>query len=74
MQNYESEISFIFAVKVFAMIMMVILLAKHIKDLQGTSIVFPFISLILTPLIVMHVFTVDVTMAEVVKLQITDLY
>jgi len=68
MQNYESEITLIFAVKVFTIIVMVILLAKHIKDLQGRAKVFPFISLILTPLIVMHVFTLDVKLAEVVKL------
>jgi uncharacterized membrane protein len=74
MQNYESEITLIFAVKVFAMIMMAILLVKHIKDLLGNSKVFPFISLILTPLIVLHVFTVDVKLAEVVKLQIKDLF
>jgi hypothetical protein len=74
MQNYESEITFIFAVKVFAMIMIVILLAKHVKDLQGRSKVFPIISLILTPLIVMHVFTLDLKLAEVVKLQIKDLF
>ena len=74
MQNYESEITLIFAVKVFVMIMMVILLAKHIKDLQGNAKVFPFISLILTPLIVLHVFTLDVKLTEVVKLQIKDLF
>jgi len=74
MQNYESEITLIFAVKVFAIIVMVILLAKHIKDLQGRAKVFPFISLILTPLIVLHVFTLDVKLAEVVKLQIEDLF
>ena len=68
MQNYESEITLIFAVKVFAIIVMVILLAKHIKDLQGRAKVFPFISLMLTPLIVLHVFTLDVKLAEVVKL------
>ena len=68
MQNYESEITLIFAVKVFTIIVMVILLAKHIKDLQGRAKVFPFISLILTPLIVLHVFTLDVKLAEVVKL------
>jgi len=74
MQNYESEITLIFAVKVFAMIMMVILLAKHVIDLWGRSKVLPFISLILTPLIVMHVFTLDIKLAEVVKLQIKDLF
>ena len=68
MQNYESEITLIFAVKVFAMMMMVILLAKHIIDLHCNSKVFPFISLILTPLIMLHVFTLDVKLTEVVKL------
>jgi uncharacterized membrane protein len=74
LQNYESEFTLIFAVKVFAMMMMVVLLARHIKDLQGKSKVFPFISLILTPLIMLHVFTLDVKLAEVVKLQIKDLF
>jgi len=50
------------------MIVMIILIANHIKDLLTYSKVFPFISLILTPIIVMHVFTVDVKLAEVVKL------
>ena len=49
---------------------MVILLANHIKDLFTNSRVFPFITLILTPIIIMHVFTVDVKLAEVVKLLI----
>jgi len=53
---------------------MVILLANFIKDFPWNSKVFPFISLILTPLIVLHVFTVDVKLAEVVKLQIKDLF
>jgi hypothetical protein len=74
MQNYESEITLIFAVKVFAMIMVVILLAKHVKDLLCNSRVFPFISLMLTPLIVLHVFTLDVKLTKVVKLQIKDLF
>ena len=74
MQNYESEITLIFAVKVFAMMMMVILLAKHIRDLQGHSKVFPFISLILTPLIMLHVFTLDVKLTDIVKIQIKDLF
>jgi len=56
------------------MIMMVILLAKHIKDLQGHSKVFPFISLIMTPLIVLHVFTLDIKLTDLVKLQIKDLF
>jgi len=74
MQNYESELTFIFAVKVFAMIMMVILLAMHIKDLWCHSKVFPFISLIMTPLIMLHVFTLDIKLTELVKLQLNDLF
>ena len=53
---------------------MVILLANHIKDLSKNSKVFPFISLILTPIIIMHVFTVDVKLAEVVKLLMKRLF
>jgi len=56
------------------MIAMVILLANQIKDLWTNSRVFPFISLILTPIIIMHVFTVDVKLAEVVKLLIKRLF
>jgi len=52
------------------MIVMVILLGNHIKDLFTNLRVFPFISLILTPIIIMHVFTVDVKLAEVTKLLI----
>ena len=74
MQNYESELTFIFAVKVFAMIMMVILLTMHIKDLWWHSKVFPFISLIMTPLIMLHVFTLDIKLTELVKLQLKDLF
>jgi hypothetical protein len=74
MQNYESEITFIFAVKIFAMIMMLMLLCNHVKDLLLNGKVFPFISLILTPLIILHVFTIEVKLAEVVKLQIKDLF
>jgi hypothetical protein len=74
MQNYESELTLVFAVKVFAMMMMVILLARHIKDQQGSAKVFPFISLIWTPLIVLHVFTLDLKLTEIVKLQIKDLF
>ena len=55
------------------MIVMVILLANHIKDLLMNSKVFPFISLTLTPLIVLHVITIDVKLAEVVKLLMTRL-
>ena len=37
LQNYESEITFIFMITVFAIIVMVILLANHIKDLVMNS-------------------------------------
>jgi len=67
-QKYESELTFIFSIAVFVTIAMLILLANHIKDLFTNSKVFPFISLIVTPIIVMHVFTIDVKLAEVVKL------
>ena len=48
---------------------MIILLANHIKDLTMKSKVFPFMALTMTPLIVLHVFTIDVNLAELVKLQ-----
>ena len=56
------------------MILMVVMLANHIKDLWMNSKVFPFVSLTLTPLIVLHIFTIDVKLAEVVKLLITRLF
>ena len=56
------------------MILMVILLANHVKDLLTKSRVFPFISLILTPIIIMHVFTVDVKLAVGTKLLMTRLF
>ena len=56
------------------MIAMVILLAYHIKDLWTNWRVFPFISLISSPIIIMHVFTVDVKLAEVVKLLMKRLF
>ena len=56
------------------MIVMVILSVNQIRDIWANAKVFPFISLILTPLIALHVFTVDVEYAEVVKLQIKDLF
>jgi len=52
------------------MIVLVTLMLNHIKELFCTSTVFPFISLMLTPIIVLHVFTVDVNLAEVVKYHI----
>ena len=68
-QNYKEELSLIFVINAFAMTVMIILLANHIKDLKMKSKVFPFMALTLTPLIVLHVFTIDVNLAEVVKLQ-----
>jgi hypothetical protein len=50
--------------------LLVTLILNHIKEVFCTSTVFPFISLMLTPIIVLHVFTVDVNLAEVVKYQI----
>ena len=38
------------------------------------SKIFPFMALTLTPLIVLHVFTIDVNLAEVVKLQMKALF
>jgi len=61
-------------IAVFVTILMVILLANHIKDIFTKSRVFPFISLILTPIIIMHIFTIDVKLAEVVKLLMTRLF
>ena len=72
-QNYESEIIFISVIVVFAMIVMVILLFNHIKDILMNSRVFPFISLIGTPLIIMHVLAIDVKLAKVVNLLINRL-
>jgi hypothetical protein len=56
------------------MVVMVFLLANHIKDVFSNSRLFPFISLILTPIVIMHVFTVDVKLAEVVKLLMKRLF
>lgn len=68
LQQYESEITLIFLISVFAILVMVILLGNHIKNLSISWKVFPFISLTLTPLVVLHMFIVDVNLAEVVKL------
>jgi hypothetical protein len=51
------------------MTVMIMLLANLIKDLKMKSKVFPFMALTLTPLIMIHVFTIDVNLAKVVKLQ-----
>ena len=56
------------------MTVMIMLLANHIKDLKMNSKVFPFMALTLTPLIMLHVFTIDVNLAEVVKLQMKALF
>jgi len=56
------------------MTVMIILFANHIKDLKLKSKVFPFMALTVTPLIVLHVFTIDVNLAEVVKLQMKALF
>jgi len=56
------------------MTVMIILFANHIKDIKLKSKVFPFMALTVTPLIVLHVFTIDVNLAEVVKLQILALF
>ena len=61
-------------VTLFAMVMILMLLAKHIKDLLGSSKVFPFVFLTLTPLIVLHVLNIDVNLADVVKLLIQRLF
>ena len=53
---------------------MVILVVNHIKDLFRNSRVFPFVSLILTPLIMLHIFTIDVKLTEMVKLLIERLF
>ena len=67
LQNYEVEFTLVYMVSIFTMIVIVTLTFNHIKELFRTSTVFPFISLTLTPLITLHVFTVDVKLAEVVK-------
>jgi len=56
------------------MIVMVFLVAYHINDLFTNSRVFPFISLILTPIIIMHVFTINVNLAQVVKILVKRLF
>ena len=53
---------------------MVILIVNHIKSIVINAKVFPFISLTLTPLVVLHVFTLDLKLTEVVKLQIKHLF
>jgi len=60
-------------VTIFMMIVMATLMSKHIKELFGTSKVFPFISLTLTPLIALHALAVDSELAEVVKFLIERL-
>ena len=73
LQNYEVEFTFIAIVTICTIVLVVILMANHVKELFGNSKVFPFVSLTLTPLIALHVFTVDVKLAEVVKFNIKSL-
>ena len=56
------------------MILMAIMLFNYIKNFLVDVKVFPFISLILTPIITMHIFTIEVKLAEVVKFQIEHLF
>ena len=70
LQNYEIEFTLTYMITIFTMIVVATLMFNHIRELFGTSKVFPFISLTLTPLIALHVFTVDVKLAEVVKFHI----
>jgi hypothetical protein len=56
------------------MVVVVILLAYQFKELWTNSRVFPCISLIFTPIIIMHVFTVDVKLAVVTKLLMERLF
>jgi len=73
LQNYDSEITLIFMITVFAVIMMMALVAYHFKQLLMNSKVFPYISLITTLLIMLNVFTLEVELAKVVKLLIKRL-
>ena len=70
LQNYDVEFILTFMVTIFTMIVLVTLMFNYIKEHFCTSTVYPFISLMLTPIIVLHVFTVDVNLAEVVKYHI----
>ena len=74
LQNYEFEMTLISVITGFATTVMVILFVKLIKDLLTNSKVSPFISLTLTPLIVLHVFVIDVRLAFVVKILIQRLF
>jgi hypothetical protein len=74
LQNYEEELTLILVINAFAIAVMIMLLVSHIKDLKMNSKVFPFMALTLTPLIMIHVFTIDVNLAEVVKLQMNALF
>ena len=60
-------------VSLFAMVVILLLLVKQIQDILMDSNVFPFISLTLTPLIVLYVLLIDVKLAVVVKLLIKRL-
>ena len=73
LQNYKSEIVFTFMIIVVGLIVMVMLCGNHIKELLVNPKVFPFISLTLTPIIMLHIFTNDVQLAKVDKLLVKRL-
>jgi len=74
LQNYEEELTLILVINAFAIAVMIMLLVSHIKDLKMNSKVFPFMALTLTPLIMLHVFTINVNLAKVVELQTKALF
>ena len=74
LQNSDEEITIVFGITIFAMILMVILLSKHIRDIFMNAKVFPMMSLTATPLLMLHVFTLNVKLAKVVKLLIKRLF
>ena len=74
LQRHESELIVINTISVCLVIVMALLLVNHIKDLSTNSRVFPFISLVLTPIIIMHVFTVDVKLDMVSTLLMNRLF
>ena len=66
LQNYKAEIAFTVMITVVGLILILLLFGNHIKELLANPKVFPFISLTLTPIILLHVFTNDVQLAKVV--------
>ena len=72
LQNYKAEIVFTVMITVVGLLVMVMLCGTHIKELLINPKVFPIISL--TPIIMLHVFSNDVQLAEVVKLLVKRLF